>query len=185
METEKQIISNPVRNPQNQNFCNNLNLSKKQSKISNGANVVKKTFAVLFLVSFLIGLIAPSITFAATSTEPLSTGPLSSCKLKYDFSSACDDCSQCTEGKEVSESVTNAWGLCCILNVIYRVTDIVFWLLIAGAVLLILMGAYYFLTSGGNPENVRKGQGYILYAMVGLVVAFLAKAIASLIKMLF
>ncbi len=47
----------------------------------------------------------------------------------------------------------------------------------------ILLGAFYFLTSGGNPNKVQTGQRIILYTVIGLAVIMLSRALMSLIEM--
>ncbi|MBU2544992.1 hypothetical protein KKC65_00845 [Patescibacteria group bacterium] len=49
--------------------------------------------------------------------------------------------------------------------------------LMIAAVLVIIMAAYGFLTAAGDPEKVAKARNYIVYALVAIVVGFLAKAI--------
>lgn len=46
-------------------------------------------------------------------------------------------------------------------------------------VLMVLLGAFYFTTSGGDTQKVEKGQKAILWGMVGVVIALLAKAIVT------
>jgi hypothetical protein len=49
---------------------------------------------------------------------------------------------------------------------------------------MILVAAYMFITAGGTPDNVNKARNYILYALVGLIVAFLARALPGIVRML-
>ncbi len=39
------------------------------------------------------------------------------------------------------------------------------------AVLFIIYGGYIILSSQGNPENLNKGKSYIMYAIIGLLLA--------------
>jgi len=54
-----------------------------------------------------------------------------------------------------------------------------FYILIFAAVIVIILAAYTFLTAGGNPDNVKKARDYVLYALIALVVAFLARALVD------
>lgn len=38
--------------------------------------------------------------------------------------------------------------------------------------LFLIYGGYHVLASGGNPERLQKGKEYIVYAIVGLLLAF-------------
>lgn len=44
--------------------------------------------------------------------------------------------------------------------------------LIGGVALIsIIVGGYFILTSKGNPEQLSRGKGYIMYAVIGLLLA--------------
>lgn len=47
---------------------------------------------------------------------------------------------------------------------------------------LVLFGAFYILTAGGDPSRVQKGQKIILYAVIGLAVMLFARGIISLLR---
>ena len=68
---------------------------------------------------------------------------------------------------------------------VYRTIDTIidwaFAILLIGAVLVIIFAAYLFLTAGGDADKVKTARQYILYALVAVVVAFLAKAVIVLV----
>jgi hypothetical protein len=47
------------------------------------------------------------------------------------------------------------------------------------AVIFIILGAFQFLTAGGNPDAAAKAKQQIIYAMIGLFVAVAAWALVS------
>lgn len=49
------------------------------------------------------------------------------------------------------------------------------------SVLMILIGAMTFITSGGNPESATKARETIIYAVVGLVVSLSAEALVAFV----
>jgi hypothetical protein len=49
---------------------------------------------------------------------------------------------------------------------------------------MIVIGAFNIITAGGSPEKVTAGRNYILYALIGMVVAFFAKAIPAIVSAL-
>ncbi len=51
-----------------------------------------------------------------------------------------------------------------------------------GATFVIILAAYELLFSEGKPDNLRKAKNMIIWALVGLIVLFLSKAIISLVK---
>ena len=71
--------------------------------------------------------------------------------------------------------------MCCLVNTIYSVTDWIFYVIMAFVGIMIVIGAFTIITAGGNPENVTKGRNYILYAIIGMVVAFFACVVSIFI----
>jgi len=95
-----------------------------------------------------------------------------------------DTCNQNNDSSLSGKYKTNNWGLLCFLSSTYVITDWIFTILIAFVMILVVIGAFRILTSAGDPEKVRKGRNYILYAAIGLAVALLAKAIPALVQSL-
>jgi hypothetical protein len=118
-------------------------------------------------MSFLLPAIA-----AAKITTP------NTCTLTRDLS---DINSACTDGAVVSIS---DYGMCCMVNTIYSITDWIFYILMAFVGIMIIVGAFSIITAGGSPDKVTAGRNYILYAVIGMVVAFFARAIPSMVKVL-
>ncbi len=148
---------------------------------------MKKILSVLVLASFLALVIVP-----VASAE---SAPKECCTLKRDISlegAACTKGSvaapttgaagDCT-GSHCSISGSDNWGMFCLMNTLYSVTDWIFVVLIAISGVMVIMGAFTLLTSAGNPEKTTAGRNYILYAVIGLVVGFFARAIPSLVRM--
>lgn len=50
------------------------------------------------------------------------------------------------------------------------------------APLMIVVAAYFFLFSGGDPKNIETAKKIIIYTFVGLLILFLSKAIVALFK---
>ncbi len=75
-------------------------------------------------------------------------------------------------------------GICCLLQATYNVTDWIFVFLIALATVFVIIGAIFLLTAAGAPERIASGRNYIIFAVVGLAVGFLAKAIPGIVKLI-
>ena len=151
---------------------------------------MKKIFSALVVIGFLaVVLAAPLTTFAQ---EP----PSECCTLKRAITL---DSSSCGAGSIAAPNSTAAaecgteiyctdsaakWGMFCIMNTIYSITDWIFVILVALAGLFIIIGAMTLLMSAGSPEKVSSGRQYIMYAAIGLIVGLLAKAIPSLVRMI-
>jgi hypothetical protein len=50
------------------------------------------------------------------------------------------------------------------------------------AVIYIIMAAFNFVTAAGDPEKVTKARNFVLYALIGVLVAFAAKGLINLIS---
>ena len=75
-------------------------------------------------------------------------------------------------------------GACCVLEVVYTVADWIFFGLIAVVALLVIWGGFTIATAGGAPDKVGQGRNFILYAMIGLALALLSRAIPALVRAL-
>ena len=62
------------------------------------------------------------------------------------------------------------------------IVDFLFYIALAIVPLSVLLGAFYILTAGGEPQRVKTGQNFILYAMIGLAVILFSKGFVSVIK---
>lgn len=140
---------------------------------------MKKVFLSLILISLLAVISVPAMVLAQ---------PVESCTLRHDLT---DFDLACMEGAVVGETLgegitadTSAWGMCCMLDAIYTVVDWIFFGLMSVVALFTIWGAFNILTGGGDPERVSKGRERIMYAMIGLAVALLSRAVPSLVKAL-
>ena len=142
---------------------------------------MKKLLIALVLVSFLGLMITPVVALAAAPPAEVTK-----CKMRHDLtgSSWTDAGFTCpAKGSDCEfTSPTNTCGSCCVLDTIYTVTDWIFIIVIAISAIMIIMGAFNIITAGGTPEKVSTGRSYIIYAIVGLIVALLAKAIPAIAR---
>ncbi len=77
---------------------------------------------------------------------------------------------------------TENWGMVCLLNTIYTVTNWVFYILTIVAVLMIVFGGFTYITAAGDPAKAGKGKTILTYAIIGLAIALIAKLIPSLVR---
>ncbi len=155
----------------------------------------------LVLVSLLFLIVLPGMAFA----QPLQCCKLSS-NIEFDgqtFNSGiwlgenrntdCDGdgsndvpnttCSP-TAATIASSCATPKWGIICLLNSVVTITNWIFYILVVVTGLLVILGGFTIATAGGDPSKVDSGKNYILYAMVGLAVALLSRAIPAVVKAL-
>ena len=53
-----------------------------------------------------------------------------------------------------------------------NIINFIFWVAIAIVPIIIIVAAFYFLTSGGDPEKIRTAKKIILYTFIGLFIIF-------------
>jgi len=89
-----------------------------------------------------------------------------------------------TSGDTTGDCKTVEWGTVCLLNSIARIFNWIWAIMIAIVGIMIIIGAFSIITAGGSPDKVTVGRNYILYALIGMVVAFFAKAIPAIVSAL-
>ena len=151
----------------------------------------KKFLSLLIFVSLLVAIIVPVSVFAD------DTSALNGCKITNDLGQP-DQCplpttvtSQYPSGTEAGTCLYNnptgvsySCGMCCLLNAVYTVTFWIFIGLMAISALMIILVAFTFVTSGGNPDKTTQARNYIIFAAIGIAVALFSRAVPSLVKLI-
>jgi hypothetical protein len=134
---------------------------------------MKKIFPALVLIS--LGLLV-FVPVQAATTEGVLTG----CTLTVEAAKV-GDCAALNTRCDFDDNPD--CGICCFLQTLYKVTDWFFVILIALAGIFVIMGSMNLLMSGGDPSKVASGRQYVIYAIIGLIVGFLARAIPAIVKL--
>lgn len=137
---------------------------------------MRKIFSALLAISFLAVMMTPMLALAQATQ----------CTLKHTitgFTNCAVTNVVCDIGGGCAFPMSE-WGMCCILDALYTATDWIFIILIIFVGLLIIWGGFSIATAGGSPEKVQAGRNFILYALIGLAVALLSKALPSVVKAL-
>jgi hypothetical protein len=129
---------------------------------------MKKIFSTLISLAVLL---LPIVALAQLPPE--------SCTMKRTITLKEFTCSQ---GESISLDSTKA--ICCILHTVYNITDWIFVILVGLSTIFVIYGGVNIVFSGGVPENVKAGRDRIMYAMIGLAVGLLAKAVPSIVKLI-
>jgi len=159
---------------------------------------MKKISTGLILLAFLAVLVVPAISSA------VGESPQECCRLKRSVNIGEINTTGVVSGLESDGSAratkvvgqpggacdisttidvtTQKWGIYCLINAVQTAVDWVFVFLVVLTVLFVILGAYDILTSAGSPEKITTGRNYILYAAIGLIVAFIARAVPGLVK---
>lgn len=69
-----------------------------------------------------------------------------------------------------------------VMGALGRITNWLFAILLVAAVIFLILGGFEFLTAGGDPDKVKKAQDKLVYALVGVGVAVLAKGLVKLVQ---
>ena len=78
--------------------------------------------------------------------------------------------------------VSVAQGVDKVTQIINNVSIWFLTIIVALAILMFLLGAFSYMTSGGSEEKLKKGKNYLLYGAIGLAIAFMADAMVKLIE---
>lgn len=128
---------------------------------------------ISFLLACVLALnILPGIAFAANDGCKISDpGRISDTTINCNGATICN----------YSETGRNC-GVCCVLNTVYVITDWVFAALILVSVVVIILAGFKMVTASGSAEKVGEARQSIIYAAVGIAVAFLARAVPLAVK---
>ncbi len=125
---------------------------------------IQTTFQLLVTGFAILGLVA-LVTDVATVSAACSTSNLS-------ISSGAD----CARGNEQPADLFGGEN-----SIFSRVTNILLFLIGAIAVIMLIIGGIRYVISGGDQAQVTGAKNTILYAIVGIVVAFLAYAAVNFV----
>lgn len=150
---------------------------------------MKKIVLVFVLVGLLALFTAPGFVLAqkekprecCTLRQRIDLGDYGICADKAIAAPDANAASACGSG---STCINESWGMFCLFNTIYNVTNWLFYFLIVIAVLFVILGGAAYMLSGGNAEKAEKGKAIIIYAIVGLALALIAKLIPSVIRLI-
>ncbi len=124
--------------------------------------------ALLILCSAIALLFAPAFTVLAASSNPLDQA------CSQGTASTGAICKQ-SQAQGTTNPVSGPSGI------INKAANIIALVAGVGAVIMILIGGFFYVTSAGNTENAAKAKSRITSAFIGLVVVALAWVLVRLI----
>jgi len=134
-------------------------------------SIITLTFLALSMTSLVFAVAAPPPPAQVTGCTLRHTIPATYVGFTCPATGFCD-----------FSIATTTCGACCMLDTIFTVTDWIFYIALAVAVIFIVLGAFTIITAGGSPEKVTAGRNYILYAVIGLLVGLAARAIPAIAR---
>jgi len=140
---------------------------------------MKKIITFILLGMFLSGIILP-VSVGAEEFQAMD-----GCTIWKDFNvpPAFDVAGDnVNEDDVINADQSDSWGIICLVNTVYKVTDIIFFIIFSISVVFIAIGAFFYLVSYGDPSRTEKGRNYIVYSMIGIVIAAFSRIIPAIVK---
>jgi hypothetical protein len=130
--------------------------------------MIKKLKMALLSLSYLSVLMLP-LTFTASANAQNIQGNL--CHGADQLNVTTDNNTGCT-------ITTDTCDVNCVIRKVVNILSIVVGVV---AVIMIIVGGFRYITSGGKQESVTAAKNTILYAVIGLVIVALAQVIVRFV----
>jgi len=72
------------------------------------------------------------------------------------------------------------WAEVDVMATLDNISNWLFAILLAVAVMAIIVAAYMFVTASGDPDKVKTARNFVLYALIGVIVALVARGLVLL-----
>lgn len=138
---------------------------------------MKKILTSLVLASLLMGIALPIL--AADTSIPTT------CIMRRDADTVLGGtgCGDAGATLNIDQQYGDQTGaMCCMFGTLLYVVDLVFIIVMILVVIFILLGAFTIMTASGSDEGLKKGRTYIVFALVGVAVALMAKALPYIVR---
>lgn len=135
---------------------------------------VKHVMMTVFLAAFFLLIAAPSVALAATPSETLKTGVCDNVEGNNTKIPGCADGAQTIDKKNAGQQGAGGGYLETIANLFTMVAGTV-------AFIFVLVGGIRYITSTGDPKRIQQAKDTLMYAVIGLIVVGLARAIIGFV----
>lgn len=122
--------------------------------------MIKKIIKSILAVSLVLMAVMPVNVLAAETSTNI-------------FSAPCRD--------NPNQPICTQTNQSTLPQLIKRIVDIMLFLIGAISVLMVIIGGIRYVTSGGDPQQVKAAKDTVLYAVIGIVIAILAYAIVNFV----
>jgi hypothetical protein len=135
--------------------------------------MIKKLKLMILSMSLLLGFAMPVAVAAPALAAPTNQNEINNhlCQgsnLDLSTSTTCNDANITGSGKSITD-------------LIRQIIDILSVIIGAIAVVMIIIGGFRYVTSGGNAESTKSARQTIVYAIIGLVIVALAQIIVHFV----
>lgn len=141
------------------------------------SNLKYLIFSIILFNTITVNVFAFNPFKVCTSTNYNNSGSTHSSSQSALCSSQ-QTSQQCTVNT-ISASPQSSQTTTCPGNVINGVTNVVVYVSGVLAVIFVMVSSYMFITSGGNPEKVKKAKNVLIYTVIGMIIIVLAKLIVA------
>lgn len=91
-----------------------------------------------------------------------------------------DTCGTCGQVWDTNADSPTCQPICCILTTIENVGTWFFWIVLIIALIMLLWGAVQFMTAGGSEEKTAAARQTLIYALIGVVVAYFSQLLIDM-----
>ena len=153
-----------------------------------------KILSVLAMIAFSFLVSAPIIASAASGTaaldrciiSPANVSRLANMEVSCGYTALDGSLAPDTITDKVACPYSNTegnCGACCLLSAVFNLTDWIFIGLMTVSALMIIYGAYNFVMAGADPAKATTGKNLLMYAAIGIAVAFFSRALPTVVKL--
>jgi len=125
--------------------------------------ITKKTLTGVF-AAFVFALVALFAPVTPTANAACETGASGGAQAGID----------CAKGADVPTQLFDGPG-----SIFTTIVNVLLFLIGAISVIMLIYGGIRYTTSGGNSASVTAAKNTIMYAIIGLIIAFLAFAVVN------
>lgn len=131
---------------------------------------MKRLKSIIYTLAIAIGIVAPLAIASPAGAQDIEKNLQCGANLK--FSMADGSCEVDNNGNTAAERIDQIVSQ--VINLLSLAVGVV-------AVIMIIVGGFKYITSGGDSGNVTGAKNTILYAVVGLIVVALAQVIVRFV----
>jgi len=84
---------------------------------------------------------------------------------------------------DVVDYSSDQWGIICLVNMVAYITNWIFYLMMIAVVIIFVVAGAMYMMSSGDAEKTKSAKNLIIFGIVGLIVALVAKLIPSVVKL--
>jgi hypothetical protein len=139
--------------------------------------MIKKLKLMVLSMSYIFALAFPAVALANSTAYAATTPPPETTQIQ---SNLCQG-SNLNLGSTPQDCSTTTGAGDSVTDIIKKVINILSVIIGAIAVVMIIIGGFRYVTSGGNAESTKSARQTIVYAIVGLIIVALAQIIVHFV----